>query len=133
MSDSETPEVGAIAWRDLTVDDAEKVREFYGEVVGWKAEPVDMGGYSDFNMTAPGSGTPMAGVCHRRGSNADLPAQWLMYVIVESLERSVARCEELGGEVVVPPKGMAEHGRYCVIRDPAGAVCALFQPATSRD
>jgi predicted enzyme related to lactoylglutathione lyase len=130
MSDGQGPEIGSIAWRDLTVDDAETVRDFYAEVVGWKAEPVDMGGYSDFNMSAPESGSPMAGVCHRRGSNADLPAQWLMYVIVEDLERSVERCKRLGGAVVVGPKGMAQHGRYCVIRDPAGAVCALFEPAT---
>ena len=38
------------------VPDAGAVHRFYSEVVGWKAEPVDMGGYSDFNLLAPGSG-----------------------------------------------------------------------------
>ncbi len=52
-----------------------------------------------------------------------------MYIIVEDLEHSVRRCKELGGEVLVGPKGMSSHGRYCVIRDPAGAVAALFQAA----
>jgi hypothetical protein len=29
---------------------------------------------------------------------------------------------------------MGPNGRFCVIQDPAGAVCALFQPApTARD
>jgi hypothetical protein len=32
--------------------------------------------------------------------------------------------------VLVKPKGMGGYGRFCVIRDPAGAVAALFQPAT---
>lgn len=128
MSESE-PEVGSIAWTDLTVEDAERVRDFYGAVVGWRAAPVDMGGYRDFNMTAPASGASVAGVCHARGVNAGLPAQWLVYIVVEDLEHSMARCEELGGRVLVRPKGMGAQGRYCVIQDPAGAVAALFSPA----
>jgi predicted enzyme related to lactoylglutathione lyase len=31
-------DVGKIGWLDLTVDDADAVRDFYREVVGWKAE-----------------------------------------------------------------------------------------------
>lgn len=129
MSDTDKVEVGTVVWRDLTVGNAGELRDFYTEVVGWKAEPVDMGEYSDFNMTAPESGNPMAGVCHARGTNADLPQQWLMYVVVDDLDRSVRRCTELGGEVLVGPKGMGK-ARYCVIRDPAGAVLALYTPAS---
>ena len=121
------PEVGSIAWTDLTVDNAEKIRDFYTEVVGWSSSPVDMGGYEDFSMTMPETGAATAGICHARGSNAGLPTQWLVYIIVESVDRSIERCKRLGGEVIVQPKGMGEHGRYCVIRDPAGAVAALFQ------
>ncbi len=122
------PETGSIGWVDLTVEDAERVRAFYARVVGWRPSPVDMGGYSDFNMCAPGSGTPTAGVCHARGANADLPPQWLIYLIVEDLDASVAGCRELGGEVIAGPREMAGQGRYCVIRDPAGAAAALFKP-----
>jgi hypothetical protein len=115
-------------WRDLTVADAARVRNFYEGVAGWRAEPVDMGGYSDFSMFAAGSPEPVAGICHSRGPNADLPAQWLMYITVENLDRSIERCTALGGRVVAGPRSMGG-ARYCVIADPAGAVCALFQPA----
>ncbi len=125
MSEQET---GSIGWVDLTVPDAEGLREFYSEVVGWEAEPLDMGGYSDFVMKTPG-GQGVAGVCHARGGNADLPAQWLIYVTVSDVEASAARCRELGGELLVEPRTLGEHGSFCVIRDPAGAVAALFQPA----
>jgi len=37
-------------------------------------------------------------------------------------------CRDLGGEILVGPKGMGGHGRYCVIKDPAGAISALFEP-----
>lgn len=119
--------VGSIGWVDLTVPDADRVRDFYAQVTGWKPEPVDMGGYSDYTMTQPESGEGTAGVCWQRGGNADLPAQWLIYVIVADLDASMASCRELGGEVISGPKTMGA-ARYCVIRDPAGAVSALYQP-----
>ena len=127
MGDSD--EVGTIGWTDLTVDDAEALRDFYRDVVGWEPEPVSMDGYYDFNMKTPASGRPVVGVCHRRGTNADLPAQWLIYITVADLDASIERCRERDGRLLVGPKGMGGHGRYCVIRDPAGAVAALFEPA----
>ncbi len=123
---SEKQEIGSIAWTDLTVENAEEVRDFYAAVAGWKPSPVEMGGYADFNMTAPESGEPKAGVCHARGANADLPPQWLIYIVVADVEASAERCRELGGKVLAAPKDMGGQGRYCVIQDPAGAVCALW-------
>ncbi len=120
-------QTGQIGWVDLTVPDAETARDFYEAVVGFTSTEVDMGGYSDFNMLPSGSTTPVAGVCHARGSNSDLPPVWMVYFVVTDVAASAARCEELGGELVVQPRG-AGGGRYCVVRDPAGAVCALFQP-----
>jgi predicted enzyme related to lactoylglutathione lyase len=127
MGDDKKPEIGSISWRDLTVSDAASVRSFYERVVGWKSSGQDMGGYEDFNMLAPESGECVAGICHARGTNADLPAQWLMYITVEDVDHSAQRCRDLGGEVVVPARPLAG-GRMCVIRDPAGAVAALWQP-----
>mgnify|MGYP001596987029 FL=1 len=75
MGDTPKPEVGSIAWADLTIPNAEEVRDFYREVVGWKHSPVDMGGYSDFNMLTPTSDKSTAGICHARGVNEELPPQ----------------------------------------------------------
>jgi predicted enzyme related to lactoylglutathione lyase len=129
MSGKERPRIGAIAWIDLTVDAAQEVRDFYQEVVGWTSGDVEMGGYADFTLHPPGGGDPVAGVCHARGPNAELPAQWLIYVTVADLDRSLAKCQARGGSVLAGPKGMGSAGRYAVIRDPAGAVAALIEPA----
>lgn len=126
MSETPQPEIGSIDWIDLTVEDAPEIRDFYSAITGWQYGPVSMGEYNDFNMTAPESGEPKAGICHARGGNADLPAQWLIYITVEDVDASAARCRELGGNVLSGPRDMAEMGRYCVIQDPAGAVAALF-------
>ncbi len=121
-------EVGTIGWTDLTVENAEEIRTFYSEVVGWKADPVDMGGYNDFTMTSPANGEAIAGVCHARGGNTGLPTQWIMYVIVEDIAASARRCEKLGGKILTGPTGSEQQERICVIQDPAGAVLALYQP-----
>ena len=71
----------------------------------------------------------MAGVCHARGANADLPAQWMVYIVVETIDTSRKHCEELGGKLLTPVKDMGGQGRYCVIQDPAGAVAALWEKA----
>jgi sialate O-acetylesterase len=68
-----TDDVGKIGWIDLTVGDAPRVRDFYEAVVGWKPEGVDMGGYQDFNMTQPATGSPVAGSLPRARRERRLP------------------------------------------------------------
>jgi hypothetical protein len=124
------PAAGSIAWADLTVPDAVRVRDFYAGVVGWTVTPVDMDGYEDFCLNEPASGRTVAGVCHARGSNANLPPVWLLYVTVADLDASLARVAALGGAPVTPVRDMGG-SRMAVVRDPAGAMLALFQPAAA--
>ncbi|TDI42665.1 MAG: VOC family protein [Acidobacteria bacterium] len=122
---SQAQPAGTIVWKDLTVENADVIRDFYAEVVGWKHSPCDMGGYDDYNMTPPGSNDPVAGICHARGANANLPAQWLIYVAVEDVDSSIRRCIELGGHLVDGPRKMGSN-RFCVVKDPVGAVLGLI-------
>ena len=126
MTESAKSELGIVGWTDLTVEDAATIRDFYAGVTGWTPSEVSMGDYSDFSMNAPGSGQAVAGICHARGVNADLPPAWLIYITVQDVDESARICEEQGGAIVLPPRDMGEMGRYCVIRDPAGAVAGLF-------
>lgn len=126
MDSKQGPALGSVTWRDLTVPDADAVRDFYSQVVGWKSTALSMGEYDDFCMNLPGAGETVAGICHARGSNANLPPQWLIYITVDNLDKSIERCRELGGDVLDGPRSLGE-GTFCVIRDPAGAVAALYQ------
>lgn len=125
MSDS--VEIGKIGWIDMTTADAPGVRDFYKAVVGWDTEDVDMDGYADYVMKMPASGDGVAGVCHAKGSNADQPPGWLIYIVVEDVEKSAAACTANGGKIVLEPRGLAG-GRFCVVEDPGGSVAALYQP-----
>src|SRR5438270_13805478 len=124
------PRIGDVFWQDLTVPNAEVVRDFYRDVVGWEARGEDMGGYEDYHMLAPGTTESVAGVCHARGANANVPPQWLIYILVEDVDASARQCVDRGGDVVDGPREMGA-GRFCVIRDPAGAMCALYAEAHS--
>jgi len=126
MSEAPRPAVGTIGWVDLTVPDAEGLRDFYQRVAGWTSQPVPMGDYDDYVMLSGETG--VAGVCHRRGPNEALPPVWMIYIVVADLEASVGACRELGGEILVGPKGVGGDGaRYAIIRDPEGAFCGLYQ------
>ena len=119
-------ETGKIGWIDMTVADAEGLRDFYAAVTGLVPEAVSMGDYADFNMTLPANGTPVAGICHARGSNAEMPGGWLVYFTVADVEASVSEASARGGKVLVEPRSLAG-GRFAVIEDPGGGVAAVYQ------
>jgi predicted enzyme related to lactoylglutathione lyase len=84
-----------------------------------------MGDYDDYLMNLPSNGETVAGICHERGSNSELPPQWLMHVRVENSKASAEKVVELGGEIIQGPRVMNDE-TYFVIRDPAGAVLAIY-------
>lgn len=120
-------EIGRIGWIDITVDDANGLRDFYRKVVGWDVEDVGMGDYADYSMAMPASGEAVSGICHARGGNADLPGGWLIYIVVQDVKGSAEACKANGGKVLIEPRGLAG-GQFCVIEDPSGATAALYQP-----
>lgn len=127
MSTSLSHPIGSVGWCDLTVPDASNIRDFYTSVCGWSATDVSMGDYADYAMTTPG-GQMVAGICHKRGVNADLPSQWLLYVTVSDVRASLAQVAAQGGKVLRDATAMGSYGTVAIIQDPAGAVMALLQP-----
>ncbi len=123
MAEKTKSTVGSIIWRDLTVPNAEEVKNFYCDVVGWTAELHP--GCDDFNIKRA-DGEVTAGICYAKGSNANIPPQWMVYVTVENVDASAAKCVELGGKIVDGPRMMGGNN-FCVIQDPAGAVMGLIE------
>lgn len=117
---------GTIGWIDLTAADAPALRDFYAGVTGATTEEVPMEGYSDFTVHPAGGGDPIAGICHARGGNAALPAVWLVYFVVDDLDRALREVVQRGGRIVQGARG-SSGGRMAVIADPAGAHAALWQ------
>ena len=125
--DDSTP-AGRIAWLDLTTPDAEPMRDFYRQVIGWAVQDVEMRdgetSYADYNMLGDG-GKPAAGICHARGMNGGLPAVWMLYLPVGDLGESLRLVEEDGGQIIKAMKGRDGKHVYAAVQDPAGATVAL--------
>lgn len=118
---------GKILWQDLTVENAEQVKDFYCSVVGWSFEDVDQGEYNDFNIINPNNNNEIvAGICHKKGEIKNFPSQWLNYVVVDNIERCVEKCKLLGGKIIDGPKMMGKF-KVVIIQDPAGAYLALME------
>ncbi|HSJ10895.1 MAG TPA: VOC family protein [Longimicrobiales bacterium] len=124
------PHAGRIYWLDLTIPDASAIRDFYSQVIGWTVDDVAMEDgeevYADFNMLGE-DGVPVAGVCHARGTNAGMPAVWMIYLPVGDLAESMRRVEEEGGSILKATRGIDGTLVYVAIRDPVGACLALVQ------
>ena len=99
-TDESTSEIGKIEWLDLTVNEASRIRDFYCSVVGWSSSEQDMGSYSDYNINLPGTTKTVAGVCHARGTNANLPAQWLMLSGLQTLQKVLKNARSLGAKLL---------------------------------
>lgn len=119
--------LGSVIGFDISVPDADGLRDFYRAVIGWGCTGLDMGDYEDYFMTVSPGNETVAGICHARGINADLPPVWLAYVSVPDIDAAIVAVRANGGETVTPVKGDPGSWRYCVIRDPAGAHIALMQ------
>ena len=117
---------GSIVWHDLTIDNADEVRDFYKSVIGWEHVDHDMGEYNDYVLHAADDETAAGGVWHKRGTNAGMPSQWLMYVQVDSVAKSCEAVQRQGGTVVEGPRNMGDKP-FAVIQDPAGATLAIIE------
>ncbi|MCJ8014149.1 VOC family protein [Paenibacillus sp. KQZ6P-2] len=109
----------------VTVNQAEEVRDFYKQVIGWDHIEMNKGDYTDYRMTTS-DGQPVAGVHHQAGIFANVPSVWISTFFVSDLRASLETCKKLGGKVLMEPMNF-EKNSGAVIEYPVGAICGLCQ------
>ena len=119
---------GTFCWADLGTPDAPGARRFYTELFGWQAEDRPVG--SDTYYTMFSVGGRWVAALYQQDAQPDqaLSPHWLSYVSVEAAGPTARRARELGGTVVDEAFDVLDVGRMAVIRDPTGAVVALWEP-----
>ena len=92
---------------------------------GWEARTNAMGdgsSYTEFLL----DGRSIGGGMDMRGRVPDeVPPHWLTYFAVDDTDATVARVDELGGQVMVPAMDI-EPGRFAVVADKTGAFFAVI-------
>jgi predicted enzyme related to lactoylglutathione lyase len=109
-------------WFDLRTRDADTSRTFYEQMFGWSVAEMQVG---EATVKMIGGERPWASVVTDEGEHLG----WFPYVQVEDLESATQKAKELGAIVLqAPAKGPA--GTLTPIREPGGAVFALFHPGS---
>jgi predicted enzyme related to lactoylglutathione lyase len=124
---SHTP--GTFCWPELGTTDRRGAVAFYQALFGWQVNDVPMGPddvYSMFRL----DGDDVAAAYTMRGEQTrqGVPPHWMAYVAVTNADETTHRAGELGATVLAAPFDVFDVGRTAVIRDPTGAVFALWQP-----
>ena len=111
-------------WIELATGGVDAARSFYADLFGWSFTEAESesGAYSMFE---PAAGGPGGGMMAKPSD--DVPTAWMPYVAVDDLAASVARVEELGGEVRIGPTPVPGHGELAVIADPSGGTIGLWR------
>lgn len=115
-SDAPAGKHGDIGYVSLTVPDAERAKEFYGAVLGWRFTPgsVEQG----WQVEGP---TPMVGVA----GGSDHPQVQLCYQ-VDDVEAAVEQVQRAGGSAQPPVQQPYGRLAYCV--DSQGVHFQVWQP-----
>lgn len=124
MTTRETPwPEGTPCWVDLAVDDFDKARTFYSELLGWEVPDglADFGGYS----TATKDGRTVAGLMPKM--DPQQPGAWTTYLATDDIGIAVAKVRDAGGQVIAEPMAVADLGHMAVAVDVGGAFFGLWQ------
>jgi predicted enzyme related to lactoylglutathione lyase len=108
-------------WFDLRTRDADVSRSFHEKLFGWAVAEVAVG---DDKAQMIGAEKPWASIV---ADSAGEHLGWFPYIQVDNLQAATQRATELGATALqAATEGPA--GMYTPIREPGGAVFALFQP-----
>jgi predicted enzyme related to lactoylglutathione lyase len=121
--------LGRPVWYELLTKDVDAAERFYTAVIGWTVTPFE-GSPTRYDMWTRPGGVPIGGAM-KMPDDVPAPPHWLMYVGVPSLEKAIARVQELGGSALSPVIDIPNVGRMRVMKDPQGAMFAIHEPAPS--
>jgi predicted enzyme related to lactoylglutathione lyase len=113
---------GALVWNELATTDAERAKAFYAELFGWTYEPAP--GDMPYTMVRNGSSLN-AGISGLSSEEQGEPPNWSVCFGANSVDEAAAFAGANGGAAIVPPTD-SPIGRFAVLRDPQGAVFAVF-------
>jgi predicted enzyme related to lactoylglutathione lyase len=127
MSERQELLPGSFCWPELATPDSPKAKEFYAGLFGWS--PVDMptsgGTYTLLQLRD--KDVAALRTLSAQETEGGTPPHWLSYISTASADASAARAAELGGTVLAGPFDVEQIGRMAMIRDPEGAVFALWE------
>jgi uncharacterized protein len=110
---------------ELHSPDPAKAKAFYSKLFDWKLEEMPNPATPDHGYTLIRVGEGTGGGIMKQVPGG--PSGWYAYVAVEDIHASTRKAQELGAQLMKDVSEVPEMGWFSFIRDPTGAVLALWQ------
>jgi len=122
-----------IAYFEVPADNVGRAKNFYHSLFGWKIEPTKTAGadmktmeYQDIITGKPQEKTLNMGGMYKR----QIPGTPFMpYVMVENVDKIIAKAEKLGGKIIMPKMEIASVGDTAIIQDTEGNTIGVWKPS----
>jgi predicted enzyme related to lactoylglutathione lyase len=119
---------GKVWWNELGTRDVAGSKAFYGKVLGWTFEEMDVG-MGPYNVAMHGEG-PAGGIFTMEGAQFDgVPQHWMVYFAVDDVDATCAAIRANNGSIRHEPHDIPEVGRIALASDPSGGVFGIIKPA----
>jgi len=120
------PKEGTLVHFEIPATDPAKISSFYSQLFGWKFNKWE-GGSMDYWLISHKDATSpddtMGGLFKRNNPQE----QFLNYVLVKSVDDSLAKATDLGAKVLMAKQEIPNMGWFAVLADPDGNTFALYQ------
>ena len=118
---------GRFVWYELVTSDPAAAQSFYKPIIGWGTQ-VSEGAGVPYTMWLNGQ-APIGGVWQIQPEMASqgVPPHWMPYVGTDDVDETVAEATQLGAQTIVPPTDIPNTGRFAMLKDPQGAMFAVFK------
>jgi|JRYL01.1.fsa_nt_gb predicted enzyme related to lactoylglutathione lyase len=123
-ADPNLPVPGRVCWNETYSTDDDKAQAFYTALVGWQAQPLDMGPAGIYRVQMLGD--KQAGGLMKHPMPG-MPSCWVVYFFVEDLAAATQKAKGLGASAMMEMIPIPNVGQFSMLTDPTGAMFALFQ------
>lgn len=123
-----------IAYFEIPADNVDRAKHFYKNLLGWKIEPIktltmDLKSmeaiqYNEITLGEPTPGTINMGGLYKRQGDETIKN----YVMVDDIDKVVAKVEKLGGKIIMPKFMIKGVGLVALLQDTEGNGFGVWTP-----
>jgi predicted enzyme related to lactoylglutathione lyase len=131
MAPHDVEKHGEFCWNELVTTDHKAAFTFYHELFGWEhLADHDMGPMGTYLLY--GRGGKQVGGMFTKPRDMPMPAAFLYYVQVDSLDAALTRANKHGAKVLNGPIEVPGGAHIVQLMDPQGAAFALHEKAPAK-
>ena len=118
-------EPGAVAWHELSTNDAHRAAAFYKSALDVETENVRAGPMPYSEMIVDGQ--RVAGILSPPSDMAVAPSTWNVYFATENIYATLEKAVDAGGRILAGPFDLPDGGQMAVLQDLQGAVFKVIR------